>query len=64
MAACCDDKACAIEVLQQKQAGTLKTVLWINAVMFSWCWDLACTRGRQQSCRIHSTISGMPSRTG
>jgi len=34
MAACCDDKACAIEVLQQKQAGTLKTVLWINAVMF------------------------------
>jgi Co/Zn/Cd efflux system component len=34
MAACCDDKACAIEMLQQKQTGTLKTVLWINAVMF------------------------------
>ncbi|HEX6318623.1 MAG TPA: cation transporter [Burkholderiales bacterium] len=34
MAACCEDKACAIEVLHAKQASTLKVVLWINAVMF------------------------------
>lgn len=34
MANCCEDKACAIEPLQAKQASTLKIVLWINAVMF------------------------------
>jgi Co/Zn/Cd efflux system component len=34
MAGCCEDKACAIDALQQKQGATLKTVLWINAVMF------------------------------
>ena len=34
MANCCEDKACAIEALQTKQAATLKTVLGINAVMF------------------------------
>jgi len=34
MASCCEDKACAIEALQAKQASTLKVVLWINAVMF------------------------------
>lgn len=34
MANCCEDKACAIEALQQKQGSTLKAVLWINAVMF------------------------------
>lgn len=34
MADCCEDKACALEILQKKQASTLKTVLSINAVMF------------------------------
>ncbi|HSU76076.1 MAG TPA: cation transporter [Burkholderiales bacterium] len=34
MANRCEDKACAIEALQTKQAATLKTVLGINAVMF------------------------------
>jgi len=34
MADCCEDKACAIEVLQTRQSSTLKIVLAINAVMF------------------------------
>jgi Co/Zn/Cd efflux system component len=34
MANCCEDKACAIQALQAKQASTLKAVLGINAVMF------------------------------
>src|SRR3990172_2538949 len=34
MADCCEDKACAIEVLQERQSSTLKLVLVINAVMF------------------------------
>lgn len=32
---CCEHKACALEELRERQAGTLKTVLWINAVMFA-----------------------------
>ena len=35
MANCCEDKACAIDALQQRQASTLRKVLWINAVMFA-----------------------------
>lgn len=31
---CCDDKACAVEALRERQGTTLKTVLVINAVMF------------------------------
>ena len=34
MADCCEDKACAIEALQERQSATLKIVLAINAVMF------------------------------
>jgi len=34
MSSCCDDKACAVEVLRERQATTLKIVLVINAVMF------------------------------
>jgi Co/Zn/Cd efflux system component len=34
MADCCEDKACAIEALRERQSATLKTVLGINAVMF------------------------------
>ena len=34
MADCCEDKACAIEALQERQSSTLKLVLAINAVMF------------------------------
>lgn len=34
MSTCCDDKACALEALRERQASTLKTVLAINAVMF------------------------------
>lgn len=34
MTDCCEDKACAIEVLQERQSSTLKLVLAINAVMF------------------------------
>jgi cation diffusion facilitator family transporter len=34
MADCCEDKACAIEALRERQAATLKIVLAINAVMF------------------------------
>jgi Co/Zn/Cd efflux system component len=34
MADCCEDKACALESLRERQSGTLKIVLAINAVMF------------------------------
>jgi cation diffusion facilitator family transporter len=34
MSDCCNDKACAIEALKARQAGTLRIVLAINAVMF------------------------------
>jgi Co/Zn/Cd efflux system component len=31
---CCEDKACALEALRERQSATLKIVLAINAVMF------------------------------
>lgn len=34
MAECCNDKACEIEALRNRQSATLKIVLVINAVMF------------------------------
>jgi Co/Zn/Cd efflux system component len=34
MSSCCDDKSCAVDELRQRQAGVLKIVLAINAVMF------------------------------
>ena len=34
MGDCCEDKTCAVEALRSRQAGTLKIVLAINAVMF------------------------------
>jgi cation diffusion facilitator family transporter len=34
MTDCCKDKACAIEALRERQSGTLRIVLGINAVMF------------------------------
>ena len=34
MADCCDDKACEIEALRNRQSSTLKIVLGINAAMF------------------------------
>lgn len=34
MADCCNDKACDIQALRQRQSATLKQVLAINAVMF------------------------------
>lgn len=34
VADCCDDKTCAIEGLRERQGGTLRAVLGINAVMF------------------------------
>jgi Co/Zn/Cd efflux system component len=34
MADCCEDKACAVAALQERQRSTLKVVLAINAVMF------------------------------
>ena len=34
MTDCCEDKACAIDALRERQSSTLKTVLGINAVMF------------------------------
>jgi len=34
MADCCEDKACAIDALRDRQSATLKAVLGINAVMF------------------------------
>ena len=35
MSDCCSDKACAIDALQDRQSGTLRIVLAINAVMFA-----------------------------
>ncbi|MDP2983154.1 MAG: cation transporter [Candidatus Latescibacter sp.] len=35
MAGCCNDKACEIEALRNRQSSTLKIVLGINAVMFA-----------------------------
>lgn len=34
MANCCEDKACALDALRDRQSSTLKIVLGINAVMF------------------------------
>ena len=34
MADCCEDKACALDALKERQSATLKIVLVINAVMF------------------------------
>jgi Co/Zn/Cd efflux system component len=34
MSDCCEDKGCALEPLRERQSGTLKAVLWINAAMF------------------------------
>lgn len=34
MTNCCDDKACAVDALRDRQSSTLKAVLGINAVMF------------------------------
>lgn len=34
MANCCEDKACALDVLRKRQSGTLKIVLAINLVMY------------------------------
>lgn len=34
MANCCNDKGCALEQLQARQTGTLRVVLWLNALMF------------------------------
>lgn len=34
MTGCCENKTCAIDQLQDRQSGTLKVVLGINAVMF------------------------------
>jgi cation diffusion facilitator family transporter len=34
MANCCDNKACELDALRNRQSSTLKTVLGINAVMF------------------------------
>lgn len=34
MSNCCEDQACAIEALRERQSSTLKTVLGINAIMF------------------------------
>lgn len=34
MADCCEDKACALDALRDRQSATLKIVLVINAVMF------------------------------
>lgn len=34
MSECCEDKACAIDALRERQSATLKMVLAINAVMF------------------------------
>jgi Co/Zn/Cd efflux system component len=35
MADCCEDKACAVDALRERQGATLKIVLAINAVMFA-----------------------------
>lgn len=34
MGSCCEEKSCALESLKDKQASVLKTVLYINLVMF------------------------------
>lgn len=34
MASCCEDKSCALDALQKRQASTLKVVLGVNASMF------------------------------
>ncbi len=34
MTDCCDDKSCALDAMRERQSGTLKIVLAINAVMF------------------------------
>jgi len=34
MVDCCEDKACAVDALRERQSATLKIVLGINAVMF------------------------------
>lgn len=34
MAGCCDDKACALDALRERQSGALRIVLAINVVMF------------------------------
>ena len=34
MSDCCEDKACAVEALRERQGSTLKLVLLINALMF------------------------------
>jgi len=34
MSSCCEDKACAVDALRERQVSTLKAVLAINAVMF------------------------------
>jgi cation diffusion facilitator family transporter len=34
MDSCCEDKACALEAMRERQSATLKVVLVINAVMF------------------------------
>jgi len=34
MGSCCEDKACAVDALRERQVSTLKAVLAINAVMF------------------------------
>src|SRR5438094_5113694 len=34
MVDCCEDKSCALEQLRERQAGTLKILMMINAVMF------------------------------
>lgn len=31
---CCTGKACTVDALRDRQAGTLKLVLWVNAAMF------------------------------
>ena len=31
---CCIDKSCAVDALRERQAATLKVVLWVNAAMF------------------------------
>jgi Co/Zn/Cd efflux system component len=35
MAECCEDKACTVDALRERQSSMLKTVLGINAVMFA-----------------------------
>lgn len=35
MADCCDDKACVVDALRERQSATLKIVLALNAVMFA-----------------------------